>query len=198
VGVAGRGRERSSRRLGPTGGARVATGIGESDHRDEAVHIRAPSFIRKPDCVEIGESPQARRQLIRGRHPRTVDEDRDHPDARHGERPLRLHAHEVLGLVDAPPTGVVNRRRPTGPDHREEHAHVLEDVFDGVGRGLPNPDDIEEDLVVAKARPKAVEQPARMPGRILPPVAQVDATHLASKVTRAVSRTPRSEREGSS
>jgi hypothetical protein len=55
------------------------------------------------------------RQLISARHPRPVNQDRDHPDiARQGR--LDLQPHEVVGIVEATLPVLIGDRQPLGAD----------------------------------------------------------------------------------
>jgi hypothetical protein len=131
---------------------------------------------------------EAGRQLVGVRHPRPFDQDRDDADVA-GQRGLDLQAHEVVGVVQASLSVLVGDREPLLTDQRQEHVAGADRGGDLLDEVVAESDrvDVFEDLVAAVAVGESVEQPASLPGGLLPPVAD---EHAARRRCIRVSHQP--------
>ena len=101
------------------------------DGFDEQPNVRFPPHIAELDCISKCQVGEIGWQVLGRRHRRTLDQNRDDPDALVLERTRHLHPQKIVGIVDAPPleAGILDGQ-PLPPDDGKEHRARFKFVLD--------------------------------------------------------------------
>ena len=147
----------------------------------QAFDVRVPSSVTKFDGLPSGEPFEIGWKLRSGWHDRSFDQHGNDPHVA-GEGDPDLEPDEIVRIVKPPAAVPVGACQPLPAHDREQHIAgtdgALEDVHE-VDAGF-DVRDVHEHRGRAEPGPQVVEEPARMAGTVLTPVADEDAGRDAS------------------
>ena len=130
--------------------------------------------------IPAGQADQAIRQIIRGRHHRALDQDRNNPHTT-GQGGLDFQPHQVLRIFKPSTAPLVGRGQPARADDGQQHRtgrHRTEDFLSEVLPGLDRIH-IDEDVILAETLDQPVIQPTGHMARFLSAVADEDPPALS-------------------
>jgi hypothetical protein len=117
--------------------------------------------MRDLNVVAISQSFQVLGQLIRERHGRAMDQDRDHWDlSRQGRG--RFEPNEVRFVINPSFARAIGGSHPLRPDHRQQYATTCNVVIDCLAKVQSGTDvrNIHEDRILSECANQIVEQPS--------------------------------------
>jgi hypothetical protein len=163
----------------PLFGLRLGLRFGHSvvQHLQQSAGIKLKATGAELQGLPAHQPGQAGRQLHGAWHPRSLNQDRDHPDVA-GQGRLNLQPHKVSRVIKATPTVLVGDGQPLVPDQCQQHIAGADRCGDHLGEVITQLDrvDVLEDLPVGEAVSQPVIQPAGRVGGVLPAVADEDPT----------------------
>jgi hypothetical protein len=95
---------------------------------DQAVRIGSEPFVRQAHGVASRKRPDRFGQVLQPRYPRLSHQHRDHPLILLQGR-LDLDTHEIIGIVDAAASVLVQGIEPARTDHCQQHITLTNLLF---------------------------------------------------------------------